>query len=160
MSNQWRRVVATLVNADQRRAFAEVILASDPELSSRRRERALAHLIEAGLVRATDDGHEVDVDSLTALLESDPPLARTGLERFVQGGRLVQYPAKPADRLVVLAWLADQVIVDGQELSEREVTLRLARHVEDPASFRRYLVDSGLLARETSGSIYRRAAEA
>src|SRR5690606_33437521 len=115
MPNQWRRIVAVLANADQRRALADLITEHEAELSDRRRERALAQLIEAGLAINTDNGPRPDTQVLTDLLATDPPAPRTGLERYIQGGRLIQYPSKPSERLDVLAWLADQVIIDGQE---------------------------------------------
>ncbi|WP_051181152.1 hypothetical protein [Arthrobacter sp. TB 26] len=51
----WRRVVAALANNDARTAYAQIVLCAKlpdvfAELNARRRDRAIAALLESGLV--------------------------------------------------------------------------------------------------------------
>jgi hypothetical protein len=75
------------------------------------------------------------------------------LATFVRGGRMWQYPAQPAKRLVLLRWMATH-FEPGRNYTEREVNELLAGHSEDHATLRRYLVDHNLLMRHEG--IYRR----
>lgn len=68
------------------------------------------------------------------------------LPRYVKKGILRQYPARPAARAIVLAWLAAR-FVPGHRYSESQVNEILSGHELDHASLRRYLVDEGLLDR-------------
>lgn len=68
------------------------------------------------------------------------------LRKYTRNGKLVQYPAKQGPRLEVLGWLADQFDV-GTIYTESEVNDRLAGHVLDHVTLRRYLVDYGFLQR-------------
>jgi hypothetical protein len=56
-------------------------------------------------------------------------------------------PARPAQRLVVLRWLAERFERE-RRYAEREVNEMLARAHPDFAMLRRYLVDHELLARD------------
>ena len=49
------------------------------------------------------------------------------------------------------------MLADGETVTERELTDRLARFGDDPVTLRRYLVDAGILLRPRSGSEYTRA---
>lgn len=74
---------------------------------------------------------------------SEDPVLRV----FVRGGRVVAMPAKQSKRLVVLDYCA-QVFEPGVRYPEAEVNARLGALFDDYAMLRRYLVDSGLMARE------------
>ncbi len=76
------------------------------------------------------------------------------LRAFVSGDRLVSIPAQDKKRLVVLRWVREHCFAEVRDYPEREVTERLAAVHEDTAALRRYLVESGLMAR--SAGIYRR----
>lgn len=78
---------------------------------------------------------------------------RKVLGRFVQGGRIVQIPAKLSVRRVVLAWLVQQFEPD-RAYSEPMVNLTIGQWHADTAALRRYLVDEGLMVR--AGGSYRR----
>ena len=69
------------------------------------------------------------------------------LATFVRNGKMVQYPAQPSKRVVVLRWLASH-FDPGRAYQEREVNEILAGHSEDHATLRRYLVDYELLVRQ------------
>jgi hypothetical protein len=142
--NEWRRVVAALARPDRRRAYAALVLGLPVE-----DDRALSDLRAAGLI---DDGGVIE-EAFAALLADNAPVARTGIDRFVSGGRITQYPAKPSDRAAVLEWAAHQVLTN-ERVDEATITERLAALSDDPASLRRYLVDAGLIERSADGRSY------
>jgi DNA-binding transcriptional ArsR family regulator len=131
--------------------------------------RHLAQLVEAGLLAAGgpagQERYTLNVrrlQSLKATLFARPAAPKPAtpeeqvLATFVRNGRIVQYPAQPSKRLVVLRWLAEQ-FEPGRAYSEREVNDLLRHHSEDHATLRRYLVDHGFLSR-TEG-VYTRTPE-
>ncbi|WP_127475187.1 DUF2087 domain-containing protein [Microbacterium sulfonylureivorans] len=153
MSDRWRGVVAALLNPDLRAVLAEVIAAD--ELSDARRARALARLVESGLVREGEDGPEFDEASVRGILAADPPAKKSGPARFLDGsGRIDRYPVQDADRLELLRWVAARAFEPGEVLSERATNERLGRFADDVAGLRRALVDAELLERTRSGSAY------
>ena len=156
MSNEWRRVVAALDHEERRRVYAEIVLGL-PGTPSARREKSLAALRDAGLV---DAAGAVIPNAFARLLADTPPVTRSGLDRWVRDGALVEWPSRPADRDEVLAWLLERVIGADEVLGERELTDRLAAIVPDPVGMRRALVDAGLVERTVDGSRYRRAQQA
>jgi hypothetical protein len=79
---------------------------------------------------------------------SDDPAEDAVLSAFVRNGRLVSIPAQRAKRLVVLDHLV-RVFEPGVRYPEREVNVLLATWHPDVAALRRYLVDEGLLTRDS-----------
>lgn len=86
---------------------------------------------------------------------------RKVLDAFLEAGRgptdlprIKEVPAAQRKRLVLLRWLAAR-FERGRRYPEPEVNIMLALHHPDYASWRRYLVDAGLLHRE-SGIYWRR----
>jgi hypothetical protein len=77
------------------------------------------------------------------------------IRAFVRDGRLVSIPAKPKKRELLLPYLLDLAFPEDREYEEREVNQRLALLHRDVAALRRYLVDGGLMTRDSG--IYRRA---
>lgn len=75
------------------------------------------------------------------------------LRAFVVDGRLTGIPAQARKREVVLRFLAQTDFRPGEELSERDVNMRLALRHPDVAALRRSLVDHGYMTR--SAGIYR-----
>ena len=75
------------------------------------------------------------------------------LRAFVRDGRLVSIPAQRSKRLVVLDMLA-QEFEPGERYSERKVNAILRKWNDDTAALRRYMVDEGILDRE-SGEYWR-----
>lgn len=68
------------------------------------------------------------------------------LRKYGRHGALVQLPNKPAERLLVLAWFAEQ-FTTGQEYTESAVNDRLRGHALDHVTLRRLLIDYGFLER-------------
>jgi hypothetical protein len=157
MSERWRGVLAALTNADLRTVLAEAM--SGPSLSDARRSRAIARLVELGLVRETESGAiEFDDVGVRGILAENPPVKPSGPERFLDAeGRIDRYPAQHADRELLLRWVAERAFAAGEVLSEKQTNERLETFTGDVAVLRRYLVDGGLLERTRSGSEYARA---
>jgi hypothetical protein len=121
---------------------------------------AARRLARAGLVRR--DGHALALHTerfgaaARAAAEaapapeplSDDPAEDAVLSAFVRDGRLVSIPAQRSKRLVVLEHLV-RVFEPGVRYPEREVNALLAVWHDDVAALRRYMVDEGLLSRES-----------
>lgn len=157
-----RRLLAALANAQARKVFAEISVGGAPgsSLSPAKLERALTLLNQAGLVEAvgTEGGVRYRIrehafrDALASLSSAPSP---SGVERFLTAdNRIDRYPAREADRLEVLAWVATRVLDTGERVPERELNERLARFTGDVPMLRRYLVDSGIVSRMPDGSAY------
>jgi hypothetical protein len=163
MAEDWRRLIATLADETRRAVYASIVLGNSDaatHLTARKREKAIASLLAAGLIvesSETSTGFAADGEVFASTLTATPVTTRTGVDRFIRDGRIEQYPAKPADRQEVLEWARDRVLTNGETLAERELTDRLAQLTADPVSLRRYLVDSGFVARDPDGGRYRRA---
>ncbi|MET4136705.1 DUF2087 domain-containing protein [Pseudarthrobacter sp. PvP090] len=159
----WRRVVAALANNDARTAYAQIVLGarlSDVAagLNERRRNRAIAALLESGLVeRDAANGLVASEAIFRDLLTQQPRRqAQTGVARFMRLGRIERYPANKAERRELLAWLVSEAIEPGEQLTERQVNERFLSYTDDVVMLRRYMIDFGLLERTPSGSSYRR----
>lgn len=89
-------------------------------------------------------------------------MAQRALKRLLANGRLTAVPRRPADQALLVALAATQIDA-GRSLVEGEVNERLKAWLGtisepfgiDHVTLRRMLVDSGLLVRTTSGSLYR-----
>ena len=135
-------------------------LAQRHGVSSEEVLRALAPLVQAGLVTAADGTYHLDVAAWRALARtlprSTPPTARVAfgmtaeeaevLARFFHGDRLSELPAQRHKRLVVLERLALE-FEPGVRYRELEVNSLLRRFHDDHATLRRALVDEGFLDR-------------
>lgn len=160
MANEWRAVIAALANPEAQQVYAEVVLGLPDAagLSPKKRERAVATLRSAGLIRVAPDGTpEATTARLTAMLAEAAEPRREGIDRFVANGRIQTYPARPADRNTLLKWVAATAMQPGEILTEQELGERLEPFHPDVATLRRYLIDEGLLLRTPSGSSYSRA---
>ena len=121
---------------------------------------AARRLARAGLVHR--DGHVLQLHAdrfgaaARAAAEAAPPPEPLSadpaedavLSAFVRDGRLVSVPAQHGKRVVVLQHLVG-VFEPGVRYPEREVNALLAVWHADVAALRRYLVDEGLLTRES-----------
>jgi len=157
MADDWRRIIATLADPVRRQVYAGVILDVPVDVPRRKREKALAALVAAGLLTESGDRFVAADDAFVALLAASPVVTRAGIDRFVRDDRIEQYPVRADDRLELLAWARDQALPDTAELSEQSLNERLAELTTDVAALRRYLVDAGLVARDADGRRYRRA---
>jgi hypothetical protein len=159
--------VAALANKDARTAYAEIVLGAKlpdvlADLSDRRRDRALAALLESGLVEPTSAADELEASEaiFRNLLAQQPRRqAQTGLARFMRLGKIERYPANMAERRELLAWIAGETVEPGEHLTEKQVNERLLSYTDDVVLLRRYLIDLGLLERTPSGSSYSRPEE-
>ncbi|GAA3372855.1 hypothetical protein GCM10020367_30320 [Streptomyces sannanensis] len=77
---------------------------------------------------------------------------------FFSQGRLTAIPRKTARREQLLVHLVETLFEQDRTYTEPEVNEALLTVHGDCSALRRYLVDSGLLARAKDGSSYRRAA--
>lgn len=159
----WRRVLATLGNADARTAYAQIVLGAAPDevlpgVNEQRRDRAVSGLLESGLVEQHASGELVAADAIFRDLLAQQPRRQpqTGLDRFMRLGRIERYPANMAERRDLLARIAGEIITPGEELTERQVNERLLSYTDDVVLLRRYMIDFGLLQRTPSGSSYSR----
>lgn len=156
----WRRVMAALANGDARTAYAQIVLGEEPlaDVKEQRRHRAIAILLEAGLVERTgSSAYQASETIFHDLLSQQPKRQpKTGVDRFLRLGRIDRYPASAADRRELLAWIVSEAIQPGEDLTERQVNERLLSYTDDVVLLRRYLVDFGLLERTASGSSYSR----
>jgi hypothetical protein len=121
---------------------------------------AARRLARAGLVHR--DGHALALHAerfgaaARAAAEAAPvapplssdPAEDAVLSAFVRGGRLISIPAQRTKRRMVLEHLV-RVFDPGVRYPEREVNALLAVWYPDVATLRRYLVDEGLLTRES-----------
>lgn len=156
----WRRVMAALANRDARTAYAQIVLGAEvlADVKDQRRNRAIAILLEAGLVEpAGSNAYQASETIFHNLLSQQPRRQpKTGVDRFLRLGRIDRYPASAADRRELLAWIVGEAIQPGEDLTERQVNERLLSYTDDVVLLRRYLVDFGLLERTASGSSYSR----
>ena len=160
------KLIGLLADDDRRRVVAALILgAVDAEsvqslsgLGAAPAGKALARLLDAGLVERGKDGTLVLLEQVFAMAARaavpprggapDGPVDETALvlSRFVRDGRLLSIPAAHGKRLIVLGLLA-QEFEPGRRYSEPMVNLILGRWHADTAALRRYLVDEGFLDR-------------
>jgi len=164
MSDEWRRVIAALLNDETRTTYAEVVLTRRGDevvtlpAAAKRRERSLARLEQAGMISRAESGDLVaNLESLRVLL-AEPTVRpdRTGSARFLgSDGRIDQYPANHEQRVELLKWVAECAFAPGVDLTEAEVNTALEPYALDVVSLRRYLVDARLLERDPEGRRYR-----
>ena len=126
----------------------------------------LRRLVDAGLVRATarqhyhiyalqlDTLHEMAerVFSQDALQDTTDDLDLDAYDRkvlrdYMDDGRLRQIPRQWKKREVILRYLLDQFETD-RRYSEAEVNEIIGRTHDDYVTLRRYLIDSGRMARD------------
>jgi len=160
-------IVGLLADDDRRSVVAALTLGATglddvvraTGISADRAGRALARVVDAGLVVAGDDGHLVVLGAAFQQAArqararppseehaGEPDDRRKVLEAFVRDGRITSIPAGRGKRLVLLDWLA-QGFEPGRRYPEATVNAMLARRHPDTATLRRYLVDEGLLDR-------------
>ncbi|MEZ4518655.1 MAG: metalloregulator ArsR/SmtB family transcription factor [Chloroflexota bacterium] len=69
------------------------------------------------------------------------------LHTWVKDGRIVDIPVQEKKKQVIVRWVADQIDPD-RRWTEKEFSEWLSQFNEDYAFLRRYLVDSGYMARD------------
>ncbi len=178
-SSRWKAVAAALADSRRLELYARIITAAGQGAPlagqdlDRAETKSLDALARAGLVRTGADGLHPVPEVFSRLLAADrPPRDESPLRHLGPGGS-GSLPSKRAERLEVLHYLAGEVFsrhgvlgaggagaAEGNpaggraRLTEPEVTGRLAAFTNDPAMFRRAMVDEGIVRRSPDGSSY------
>lgn len=125
----------------------------------------LAFLVHVGIIHETDGFYDLDEKTIQSFArgqlevkrptyQDQPEDARKVLKGFLNAdGTLKQIPAPGNKRLIILNFIVDAFAVDT-DYTEKEVNTILRRFHVDTAALRRYLVDEGLMARESDGTRY------
>ena len=128
----------------------------------------LAFLVQVGLVTESDGSYDLDEKAVEGFArgqfegkrptfqpnEEKPEDARKVLKNFLNAdGTLKRLPPQGNKLSIVLNFIVDVFAFDTN-YTEKEVNTILRRFHVDTAALRRYLVDHGLMARESDGSRY------
>src|SRR5690606_11403532 len=126
----------------------------------------LAKLREIGLVSMTPQGnrrrYKLETDALQMLSKeilmketvasvaassTQDAYERKVLTTFFDGDQITAIPASHKKRMVIVRWLADK-FEPGRRYPEKEVNEIIKRHHPDSATFRREMIDAGIMQRE------------
>ncbi|MGZ9226832.1 MAG: DUF2087 domain-containing protein [Anaerolineales bacterium] len=128
----------------------------------------LSFLVHVGLITESNGTYDIDEKAIESYArgqfegkrptfeskESKPEDARKVLKNFLNAdGTLKQLPPQGNKLIIVLNFIVDAFAFDA-DYNEKEVNTILRRFHVDTAALRRYLVDNGLMARESDGSRY------
>ncbi len=125
----------------------------------------LSFLIRAGIVHEADEMYELDEKAIESLArgqlkdsrpqyEEQPEDVRKVLKAYLNtDGTIKEFPLETKRLHILLNFIVDVFAFDAH-YTEKEVNTILRRFHVDTAALRRYLVDHGLMARESNGSKY------
>jgi hypothetical protein len=128
----------------------------------------LAFLVEVGLVHESEGYYDLDEKAIEAYARvqfegkrptfdanpEKPENVRKILKNYLNAdGTLKQIPPQGNKLLIVLNFIVEAFAYDTN-YTEKEVNTILRRFHVDTAALRRYLVDNGLMARESDGTRY------
>ncbi len=128
----------------------------------------LSFLAHIGVVHETEGVYDLDEKTIESLARGQlegkretyiPPEnkqedARKVLKNYLNAdGSLKQIPPRGNKLLIILNFIVDAFAFDTDH-TEKEVNTILRRFHLDTAALRRYLVDNGLMARESNGTRY------
>jgi hypothetical protein len=128
----------------------------------------LAFLVHVGIVNETDGIYDLDEKAIESLArvqfkgkraayvppENEQAEVRKILKNFLNAdGSLKQIPPMGTKLLIILNFIVDAFAFDTN-YTEKEVNTILRRFHVDTAALRRYLVDNGLMSRESDGTKY------
>jgi hypothetical protein len=128
----------------------------------------LAFLAEVGVVHESDGTYDLDEKAIESFArgqfegkrpsyeasQEEPEDVRKVLKNFLNpDGSLKQIPLQDNKLLIILNFIVDAFAYDAN-YTEKEVNTILRRFHVDTATLRRYLVDNGLMARESDGTRY------
>jgi hypothetical protein len=127
----------------------------------------LSFLAHVGVVNETDGLYDLDEKAIEAIArghfegkrpayeaQEEPEDVRKVLKNFLNAdGSLKQIPPQGNKLLIVLNFIVDAFEFDTN-YTEKEINTILRRFHVDTAALRRYLVDNGLMARESDGTRY------
>jgi hypothetical protein len=128
----------------------------------------LSFLTQVGVVHETEGVYHLDEKAIESFArgqfegkrpsyeanQEEPEDVRKVLKNFLNAdGSLKQIPLQGNKLLIVLSFIVDAFAYDTN-YTEKEVNTILRRFHIDTATLRRYLVDNGLMARESDGTRY------
>jgi hypothetical protein len=128
----------------------------------------LSYLTQVGIVSENDGSYDLNEKAIESLArgqfegkresfmpsEDQEEDVRKVLKNFLNAdGTLKQIPPKGNKLLIILNFILDAFSFDTN-YTEKEVNTILRRFHVDTAALRRYLVDEGLMARESNGTRY------
>jgi hypothetical protein len=128
----------------------------------------LAFLAEVGVITETDGVYDLDEKAIESFArgqfegkrptyeakQEEPEDVRKVLKNFLNAdGSIKQIPPQGNKLLIVLNFIVDAFAFEAN-YTEKEVNTVLRRFHIDTAALRRYLVDTGLMARESDGTRY------
>ena len=128
----------------------------------------LAFLVEVGIVHEEDGLYDLDEKTIESFArgqfegkrpsfeadEDQPEDVRKVLKSYLNAdGTLKQIPPQGNKILIILNFIADAFAYETN-YTEKEVNMILRRFHLDTAALRRYLVDNGLMGRESNGTRY------
>jgi hypothetical protein len=128
----------------------------------------LAFLAEVGVIHETDGAYDLDEKAIESLArgqfegkrpsyeasQEEPEDVRKVLKSFLNAdGTLKQIPLQGNKLQIILNFIVDAFAYDAN-YTEKEVNTILRRFHVDTATLRRYLVDHGLMGRESDGTRY------
>jgi hypothetical protein len=128
----------------------------------------LAFLGEVGVIHETDGVYDLDEKAIESFArgqfegkrpsyeanQEEPEDVRKVLKSFLNAdGSLKQIPPQGNKLLIILNFIVDAFAYDTN-YTEKEVNSILRRFHVDTAALRRYLVDNGLMDRESDGTRY------
>ena len=127
----------------------------------------LAFLVHVGVITETDGVYDLDEKAIESFArgqfegkrpayesQEEPEDVRKVLKNFLNSdGSLKQIPPQGNKLLIVLNFIVDAFAFDTN-YTEKEVNTVLRRFHVDTAALRRYLVDNGLMDRESNGARY------
>ena len=142
-------------------------VSADCGINAREAVRVLGRLAASGLVReeggvyALDDAVLRELAAAQTRTQKAHPAVLAGLDeddaavaaRFFRGMTLVEIPAAEGKRRAVLRVLLDE-FEPGRYYAEAEVRRILRKFHPDDAALRRYMVDEGMLVRESRTRTY------
>lgn len=133
--------------------YARVVLGQAPESPTSKQFRALVNLERAGLI-VDNDGAWLPTDVFRELLDRDATETPKGIDRFLERGRVAQWPSRAVDKDELIRWIMDRCLTDGESLGEKTLSERLRKFSDDPALIRRHCVDRDYIRRTPDGSQY------
>lgn len=168
--------VKALASADRLRIIGVLVrgrasqsdIAEQLHLPTRDVFNHLSFLVHVGVVTETEGLYDLDEKAVESFARGQfqgkrpafeaegqkPEDARKVLKNFLNAdGTLKQLPPMGNKLLIVLNFIVDAFAYDT-DYTEKEVNTILRRFHVDTAALRRYLVDHGLMARESDGTRY------
>lgn len=160
-SASWRPVIAALANKDLQPVLGRMLLGDNLEsalagVAHSKRLRLVSALTRSGLITSEAIDAQLNRELFAELLAQAAEPKREGIHRFLDRGRIEQYPTSITERELLLTWVAERALDHDEVVDESTINARLEPFSDDTAALRRYLVDFGLIERSRDGAEYTR----